>query len=293
MSILKLNSTQPGVRRPLRVEDIQNVWDGLAQAFTGGIPTDQPRIICGFELAGLAYGPGVIAYQGKLYVSASNVSIGQRLYGDLAPSNDIRTLSDGTQIDFSSQYVVTTTATATSVLIGSVSPANINLWSAPRIPGRYITESMLDSSSVNNRVIAYGAVNNKSLDPSLAACYVSGIANVNIDNTSTILLHNYLKSSTTTAGAFEIPAFNLNSSGTSGSISVTLKLEPASLAFPRFVPIVLVNPNDGPEISITFSSNGNDYVQMEHILDQGGRGCFTVCKIAQTEYIPCGAMVTN
>lgn len=293
MSILKLNNAQPGVRRPLRVEDIQNVWDGLAQVLTTGLPADQPKIICGFRLDGLSYGPGVIAYQGKLYLNTSNVTIGKNLYGDLAPSDDIRTLSDGTQIDFSSRYVVTTTATSTSVLIGNVGPANINLWSAPYIPSRYIGADMLDSNSVDGRIIKRGAVDNQSLNPSLAACYVSGVANINLDTTSTILLHNYVKSSTTTAGAFEIPVFNLNSSGTSGSISVTLRFEPTSLAYSRFVPIVLVNPNDGPELSITFSSNGNDYVQMEHILDQGGRGCFTVCKISPTEYIPCGAMVTN
>lgn len=292
MGILKINNSKPGVRRPLRVEDIQNVWDGLAEALaTYGAASSTPKIICGFEIAGLGYGPGVIAFRGKLYVSSSNITIGQTLYGDLAPSNDIRTLSDGTQIDFSAKYVVTTTATATSVVIGTAGAANIAAWKAPYIPPNYVTGLMLATGAVGPTTIAKGVVDDSILTPTLAACYTAGTVSISVDTTNTINVNNYITRPASAAGVYNIPIFSLTSRNVSGTVDVNVKLDPGAASAPRFVPIVLLNPTDGPDFQITFTSNGHSYIQPSRILGQGGRGCFTVCKISQVEYIPCGAMV--
>lgn len=159
MSILRINSANPGVKRPLKVEDLANLWEGIESALAQG--TDgKPRIICGFDVND--YGevePGIIAFNGHLYMYDGELSlqVGFDVYAAELSTGDTRVLGDGTTQIFSYAHVITDNPdTPGAVLIGTASIENLEAWKAPlAIPGNYILTPMLANSAVRMAKIAY------------------------------------------------------------------------------------------------------------------------------------------
>lgn len=100
--IKTINPANPGLKRPFRLSDLQNVWDGLTEAFasetiSGFTPI---KIVSGLHIAGGILTPGVIAYKGKLYyyegATSDNggFSEGNDMYVATIDDDD-RTLSTG------------------------------------------------------------------------------------------------------------------------------------------------------------------------------------------------------
>lgn len=67
--IKTINSANPGLKRPFRLSDLQNVWDGLTEALASEtLNSATPiKIVSGLHVIGGELSPGVIAYNGKLY----------------------------------------------------------------------------------------------------------------------------------------------------------------------------------------------------------------------------------
>jgi hypothetical protein len=67
--IKTINSANPGLKRPFRLSDLQNVWDGLTEALASEtLNSATPiKIVSGLHVIGGELSPGVIAYKGKLY----------------------------------------------------------------------------------------------------------------------------------------------------------------------------------------------------------------------------------
>lgn len=67
--IKTINSAKPGLKRPFRLSDLQNVWDGLTEALASEtLNSATPiKIVSGLHIIGGELSPGVIAYKGKLY----------------------------------------------------------------------------------------------------------------------------------------------------------------------------------------------------------------------------------
>lgn len=67
--IKTINSANPGLKRPFRLSDLQNVWDGLTEALASEtLNSATPiKIVSGLHIIGGELSPGVIAYDGKLY----------------------------------------------------------------------------------------------------------------------------------------------------------------------------------------------------------------------------------
>lgn len=67
--IKTINPANPGLKRPFRLSDLQNVWDGLTEALAlETLNSDTPiKIVSGLHVFGGILTPGVIAYRGKLY----------------------------------------------------------------------------------------------------------------------------------------------------------------------------------------------------------------------------------
>lgn len=158
MSILRINSANPGVKRPLKVEDLANLWEGIESALAQG--TDgKPRIICGFDVNDYnELEPGIIAFNGHLYMYDGELSlqVDFDIYAAEISTGDTRVLGDGTTQIFSYARVITDNPdTPGAVLIGTASVENLEAWKAPlAIPGNSILTPMLANGSVTGPKLA-------------------------------------------------------------------------------------------------------------------------------------------
>lgn len=100
--IKTINPANPGLKRPFRLSDLQNVWDGLTEALASETinSTTPIKIVSGLHMLGGILTPGVIAYKGKLYyyegATSDNggFSEGNDMYVATIDDDD-RTLSTG------------------------------------------------------------------------------------------------------------------------------------------------------------------------------------------------------
>lgn len=155
MSIKKLNNANPTAKRPLRVEDLQDIWSGLSSAFA---QYGTPRIISGMLLSSNGYlTAGCIARQGELYFydGGSNIQEGSNLYVARIPDDDdMRTLSDGTIQPFSYLNIVTADSTvAGASYIGQATRTTLDAWRAPIIPDRYISSVLIANDTLRPDVM--------------------------------------------------------------------------------------------------------------------------------------------
>ena len=100
--IKTINPANPGLKRPFRLSDLQNVWDGLTEALASEtLNSATPiKIVSGLHVIGGILTPGVIAYKGKLfYYEGATSDNGGFSEGDdmyvATIDDDDRTLSTG------------------------------------------------------------------------------------------------------------------------------------------------------------------------------------------------------
>ena len=171
MSILKINNANPGVKRSIKVEDLQDLWSGIQTALATGT-NNAPRIICGFDVdtSGDYLTAGVIAFNEKLYVydASTPILIGSVLYGSEVSTGDTRVMGDGTTQLFSYALKVTTTE-AGNVRIGTATVQNLEYWKRPlAIPTGYIltpmiTEGAITEDQLANNSVGTGAIQDKAV----------------------------------------------------------------------------------------------------------------------------------
>lgn len=95
-----LNNVDPSVRRPLRVSDLQDIWNGIGSIFSG-VPEDAVKVVSGFELADdNTVLEGVLIFNGRLfYYEGGLAMLGDDVYLYSVPS-DPRVFADGQTRDF-------------------------------------------------------------------------------------------------------------------------------------------------------------------------------------------------
>jgi hypothetical protein len=73
MSFLQINNPDgtSGIKRPFRLSDIQDIWNGIKSLFKA-VSGQQFRIISGFDLVNGTYTSGAVWYNGELYEYDSN-----------------------------------------------------------------------------------------------------------------------------------------------------------------------------------------------------------------------------
>lgn len=192
MAILKLNSANPGVKRPLKVQDLADLWYGLNTALAQGTEAS-PRILCGFNVSddGDLFTSGVIAYNGRLYLydDSDPIFFEDSIYGAEIPADDNRVMGDGTTQLFSYACIATKDSTLPgAVFIGEASPSNIEAWRGPlSIPGFSIVEKMIAELAISTSKLANSAVTTPKLAYALRPCALS------------FLMYDYIASSTSLA----------------------------------------------------------------------------------------------
>lgn len=177
--IKTINPANPGLKRPFRLSDLQNVWDGLTEALASEtINSDTPiKIVSGLHIFGGILTPGVIAYKGKLYyyegATSDNggFSEGNDMYVATIDDDD-RTLSTGLVQPFYINNVIRNSRVNSSAIriLTNVTETVLSLFryipyvNGGAIVNNTITREKLVSGSVTTDKIAGGAVTTDKIE---------------------------------------------------------------------------------------------------------------------------------
>lgn len=177
--IKTINPANPGLKRPFRLSDLQNVWDGLTEALASETinSTTSIKIVSGLHMLGGILTPGVIAYKGKLYyyegATSDNggFSEGNDMYVATIDDDD-RTLSTGLVQPFYLNNVIRNSRINSSAIriLTNVTELALSLFRyIPYVNGgaivdNSITREKLVSGSVTTDKIVGGAVTADKLE---------------------------------------------------------------------------------------------------------------------------------
>lgn len=249
MSILKLNSANPGVKRPLKVQDLADLWYGLNTALAQGTETS-PRILCGFNANGDdSFTSGVIAYNGRLYLydDSDPIFFEDSIYGVEIPTDDNRVMGDGTTQLFSYACIATKDSTLPgAVFIGEASPSNIRAWRGPlSIPDFSIVEKMIAELAISTSKLANSAVTTPKLAYMLRPCVLSSLTYDYIATSTTLavsLLDLITSPGGTASGLWEMKTAKVAYNRTLSPLVVTIQaydLGSSSSDWPAVLPLML------------------------------------------------------
>lgn len=203
--IKTINPANPGLKRPFRLSDLQNVWDGLTEALASETinSTTTIKIVSGLHMSGSELTPGVIAYKGKLYYYEGKTddnggfSEGNDMYVATIDDDD-RTLSTGLVQPFyinnvirnsrvnSSAICILTNVTETVLSLFRYIPyvnggaIENNTITREKLVSGAVTTDKLKSAAVTTDRIAGGAVTTDKLES--AAVTADKIANGAVGN---------------------------------------------------------------------------------------------------------------
>lgn len=250
MAILKLNSANPGVKRPLKVQDLADLWYGLNTALAQGTETS-PRILCGFDVSNDddSFTSGVIAYDGRLYLydDGDPIFFEDSIYGAEISTDDNRVMGDGTTQLFSYACIATKNSNLPgAVFIGEASPSNIEAWRGPlSIPVFSIVEKMIAEHAISTPKLASSAVTTPKLAYALRPCALSSLT-YDYTASSTSLTISLVELITwpgaTASGLWEMKTAKVTYNRTLSPLVVTIQacnLGPPFSDFPVILPLML------------------------------------------------------
>lgn len=162
-----INDVDSGVKRPFRLSDLQAIWDAMP-ALVAGVDNPTTRIVSGFADEGDHWGPGLIMYNGVLYLyekdpedAADWVVKNGAIWGVKVESDD-RVFETGLTKPFYIDHKATSNASgvpaANRVYIGLASEANIATWKTNFIPAGAVTEEKIGDGAVTSDKIGDGAI---------------------------------------------------------------------------------------------------------------------------------------
>lgn len=172
-NFLTLNSANPALKRPLRVSDLQNIYDAIKAVVPQSSLT--PKILWGMSLDDDGFiQAGAVSFKGEVYTwdpvaQNDQLQIGDAIYAAKIASGDVRTMEGGTQQEFSYKNILTSKASGEQ-LSGNVSPEDITEWQMPYIPALGITNDMIAPNTITGSEIAHGTISQITLSKELAPC---------------------------------------------------------------------------------------------------------------------------
>lgn len=232
-TIKTLNSTAPSIKRPVRVSDLQDIWDALASVF---LPRNLSKtaIVAGMQVGedGKTLSAGIIYNNGELFAydpsSDEPIKIGGYINFKRVDT-DTRTFSDGTARPFA--YL--------NRAYGSVMSGAINLTAATyysyraagalgfKLQGKSIDTSAITSSNLANNAVTATKLAPASIQPQHygygAPCVIAdnGDAPIEVASSQTLSLHDIVAYNAT-AGVFETRI--IDASGASAKVKITISV---------------------------------------------------------------------
>lgn len=206
-NFLTLNSANPALKRPLRVSDLQNIYDAIKAVVPQSSLT--PKILWGMSLDDDGFiQAGAVSFKGEVYTwdpvaQNDQLQIGDAIYAAKIASGDVRTMEGGTQREFSYKNILTSKAPGEQ-LSGNVSLEDITEWQMPYIPALGITNDMIAPNTITNSEIAHGTISQITLSKELAPCRLvqsrqynitAGTTNISLDAICTWQNTGYWRSS--------------------------------------------------------------------------------------------------
>lgn len=206
-NFLTLNSANPALKRPLRVSDLQNIYDAIKAVVPQSSLT--PKILWGMSLDDDGFiQAGAVSFKGEVYTwdpvaQNDQLQIGDAIYAAKIASGDVRTMGGGTRQEFSYKNILTSKASGEQ-LSGNVSPEDITEWQMPYIPALGITNDMIAPNTITNSEIAHGTISQITLSKELAPCKLvqsrrynitAGTTNISLDAICTWQNTGYWRSS--------------------------------------------------------------------------------------------------
>lgn len=183
--IKTINSASPGLKRPFRLSDLQNVWDGLTEALASEtLNSATPiKIVSGLHVIGGELSPGVIAYNGKLYCYEGGTddnggfSEGNDMYVATIDGDD-RTLSTGLVQPFDFNNVIRNSKVndGAVLIISNVTENTLSQYRyVPNVNG-----SAIENGTINTEKLVNMSVTTDKIDD--AAVTMDKIANQAVGN---------------------------------------------------------------------------------------------------------------
>ena len=256
MAILKLNSANPGVKRPLKVQDLADLWYGLNTALAQGTETS-PRILCGFNVRdddSDSFTSGVIAYNGRLYLydDGDPIFFEDSIYGAEISTDDNRVMGDGTTQLFSYACIATKDSTLPgAVFIGEASPSNIEAWRGPlSIPEYSIFRNMIAETAISTSKLANSAVTIPKLAYALRPCVLSSLTYDYIASSTSLaisLVDLITPPGGTASGLWEMKTAMVKYNRTLSPLVVTIQAYNLGSSFsdwPAVLPLMLLYSSD-------------------------------------------------
>ena len=244
MSFLQINSTNPSVKRPFRLSDIQDIWNGITSLFKP-IKGELFRIISGFNLEGSTYSAGAVYYDGNIYeydcskpiTSSTSVTYFAKI------AVDARQFEGGTSHPFAYKYVCGGSSFASES--GYVSQAsstdfrtNIPKYKSYLGTGSVTTEKLADQSVTEEKIGFFYT----------PAIPYNRSDNVKVTASSTNFISSFI-------APFYLKAFEING-GTTHTIIVNVS-DTRSLY--STLPLMVLN-NTSATVTINFTCSGaSDY----------------------------------
>lgn len=304
MAILKLNSANPGVKRPLKVQDLADLWYGLNTALAQGTETS-PRILCGFNVSdGDSFTSGVIAYNGRLYLydDTDPIYFEDSIYGAEISTDDNRVMGDGTTQLFSYACIATNDSTLPgAVFIGDASPSNIEAWRGPlSIPDLFISRNMIADTAISTPKLANSAVTTPKLAYALRPCVFSPLT-YDYTASSTFLAISLIDLITspgaTASGLWEMKTVKVAYNRTLSPLVVTIRAYNLGSAFsdwPAVLPLMLLYSSDTVttvdvriEYPIPFANQAGLRYSETYTVNSGGAIQFMLTKVpSKLGYVP-------
>lgn len=229
MAFLQINNPDgtSGIKRPFRLSDIQDIWNGIKSLFKA-ISGQSFRIISGFDLVGGTYSSGTVWYNGELYEYDSSLypittSTSRVAFAKIA--QDDRVFEGGDTLPFSYKYV----CGDSNVLDGEFILENF-------VSNIEKCKSFLGNESVTTSKLANKAVTLDKLDNSL----VSGVLNPYLvqkpapyESSSTVTLRELFTSNSA--------SFATIAPATSSSWTCTIDTRVDSNGLPTIIPLRIRN----------------------------------------------------
>lgn len=169
--IKTINSANQGLKRPFRLSDLQNVWDGLTEALASEtLSSATPiKIVSGLHVISGKLSAGVIAYCGKLYYYEGETddnggfSAGDNMYVATIDGGD-RTLSTGLVQPFDFNNVIRNSKVndGAELIISNVTENTLSQYRyVPNVNG-----SAIEDGTINTEKLANMSVTTDKIDDS-------------------------------------------------------------------------------------------------------------------------------
>lgn len=198
MSFLQINNPNgtSGVKRPFRLSDIQDIWDGITSLFKP-IKGELFRIISGFNLAGDTYSAGAVYYNGHIYEYDGSkpitASTSATYFAKIAIAT--RQFEDGNSYPFAYKYVCGGSSFASES--GFISQTgyeqfrvNIPKYKSYLGTGSVTTEKLADES-VTSEKLANSSVGFSKIEPTQRQVY-TGDSDIEVLDSSAYVALDYL-----------------------------------------------------------------------------------------------------